>query len=455
MIHLLLASFFYANVIYRIPVGSYGYVLASDVVSWCVISWALIQGLAGRVRVGRLDAFDYCLLTLNLLMILLLFQVYFEAHRVFSELGRSVADTLRFSQYILTYFAVRACLRTSLQPQRYLNWTFYLAVAVSFFGLLSDVIMKIPRNYSGITHDVLRPLEFSAFFTNNRACAAVYLLVAISIGFGFLLKRATVLRKGVVLSSVAMLALAVVFSRSRSGIAGLAVALLFFLYYDMRYRSRDIGSFIGRVTMVVVLGGAMLFALSSETVMDRVLIGGLEDISRYEYRADRIRSRDSKIATLSVKSRFENWGRSLEVIEGMSLHLPFGYGVNQQSARIGLGGAHNNFLQVIIDLGIVGVGLFLVLLRQISRRLKGPSAKRKLDNTQAIRLGLKCGFWGLVVTTLTQETFYMAPSLGNFFGFFLVIMAIVYRIPEATLSAAAGQEEEASHGRRPAHSVCC
>jgi O-antigen ligase len=442
MISLLLASFFYADVIYRLPMGSYGYVLASDVLSWGVIFWALLRGVAGRARLGRLSMTEIFPLALNLLMFLLLFQVYFEAQRVFSELGRAAADTLRFSQYILTALAVRACLKTSLKTQRFLIWVFVLGVGAALFGLVSDVILHIPRSYAGITHDVLRPREFSSFFTNNRGCAAVYLLVAIAIGFGLLLRRGTPLRKVLILAALAVLAVALVFSRSRSGIVGLIVALLFFLYYDMRYRGRDLGSFAGLAAMVAILGGAVLLALSTQTVMDRMGIGDLVGTARTEARADRMHSRERKVAALSVRSRLENWRHSLQVIKEMDYHLPFGYGVNQQGARIGMGGAHNNYLQVIIDLGLVGLGLFLVFLRSLFRILRRPPEGQVLGNPhQAMRLGLRCGLWGLLATTLSQETFYMAPAMGNFFGFFLVLLAIVQRLPETDAPAEAGVEE--------------
>jgi len=455
MMYLLLASFFYANVIYRLPIGSYGYVLVSDVVSWFVILAVFTLSMVNRTKSIGFGRLELCLVVLSLLMFLLLFQVFFEADRVFSELGRAAADTLRFFQYVFTYFAVRSYLRFSPHPIRYLAWTFILAVSVSIYGLLLDVVLKIPRSYAGITHDVLRPSEFSAFFTNNRACAAVYLLTAVAIGFGFLLMNGSLLRKSVVLFGTAALIIAIILSRSRSGIVGLSVSTVFFIIYYMRNCGRSLSSIVVFFTLVFIFCCALFFALTSRNVRDRLGIANLRDITRYEHSSSLTGSADRKIALMSVATRLKNWKESMKVIDEMSYHIFFGYGVNQQGAKIGMGGAHNNFLQVFVDLGLIGLGLFLLLLYEIARRLKvSPPELNASHPRYAMLIAMKYCFWGLLVTLVTQETFYMAPALGNFWGFYLVLLAIVSQLREELLPVSVHQEE-INHAGSTAHSLCC
>jgi len=424
MIYILLASFFYANVVFRIPIGSYSYVLASDIVSWFVIVSVVLLAMIRRLKIeGRFRPIDYYLLGLNLLMYVLLFQVYFEAQRVFSEFGRAAADTLRFSQYILTFFAVRSYMRTVRNPNRFLIWVLFLAVGVSLFGLISDVVLEIPRNYAGITRDTLRfPKEFSAFFTDNRACVSAYLLTGVGIGFGFLAQRRDVLQKVAIIGFLIPVILAIIFSRSRSGIIGLFVTMAAFIFYSVRYHGFNFKTLVSLILITAILGVTVFLSMTSKSVMERVQVGVNTD-------SDAGKSRESKIAVLSTKSRLANWKHSLEMVGDMSYHIFFGYGVNQQNAKIGLGGAHNNFLQVLIDLGVFGTLLFLLLLRQISRMLGPVPTDGRESTPNAMRLGIKCTFWGLLVTALTQETFYMAPAMANFFEFFLVLVAIVTSIP--------------------------
>ncbi|MGA3282659.1 MAG: hypothetical protein ABSD50_16965, partial [Smithella sp.] len=64
MIYLLLTSFFYSDVIYRLPVGSYGYVLISDIVSWVVIFFILFRNMFIRIKARKFDRLDWSLLVL-------------------------------------------------------------------------------------------------------------------------------------------------------------------------------------------------------------------------------------------------------------------------------------------------------------------------------------------------------------------------------------------------------
>lgn len=433
MIYLLLGSFFFANVIYRIPVGRYGYILISDAASWLVIFFVLMRKLLLGLKWRELERLDWSLLLLNLLMFLLLFQVYFSAVRVFSEFGRAAVDTLRFTQFILCYYTVRSHLGSSSKSIRYLLCVFALATAVSAYGLIVDVWLRLPRMYAGITRDLLRPNEFSAFFTDNHASASIYLISALSVGFGFIFMKGKFLLRAVYVSCMAVIILAIIFSKSRAGLAGLSVSMALFLLYYMRYRGGSAISLMGLIVMAAIFGITGFYSITNKGVIDRVGIGSVEDITRYESRAPFIRSFDRRIAIVSIKSRFENWRESIEIIKGMSANIFFGYGVNQQSVKIGFGGAHNNFLQVMIDLGIVGLGVFLVILYEMGRTFEKPrNTGDSYAPHGAVRIGMRCGFWGLLATSFTQETFYMSPALGNFFGFYLILLAVTSSVPKET-----------------------
>jgi hypothetical protein len=69
------------------------------------------------------------------------------------------------------------------------------------------------------------------------------------------------------------------------------------------------------------------------------------------------------------------------------------------------------------------------------------------EDTRALNIGMKCGFIGLVVTAFTQETFYMAPAMGNFFGFYLIVVAFVENINRESLIA--GKKNENTPATAP------
>lgn len=92
------------------------------------------------------------------------------------------------------------------------------------------------------------------------------------------------------------------------------------------------------------------------------------------------------------------------------------------------GPAHMMPLQIVAELGIVGLALSLVALGRLMIDLW-----REHRRVPAL-------FWcivGLCVTSLTQETFYPEPAMGQFLGLFLVSLAIVFRERPAPAGAPA------------------
>mgnify|MGYP001794172192 CR=1 FL=1 len=82
------------------------------------------------------------------------------------------------------------------------------------------------------------------------------------------------------------------------------------------------------------------------------------------------------------------------------------------------GSAHMLFLHIIIENVIVGLLIFLFLFGNIIIYL------------QHYELGIKPIFWvtiSLLVTSITQETFYPIPAQGHFIGFYLCSVAIALR----------------------------
>jgi O-antigen ligase len=434
MIYLFLASFFYSNVIYRFPIGHYGYILTSDILSWLIIIPFLIKKILGGIESRKSkDRLGLYLVLLNAVMYLSLITVFFSAHWLFSELGRAAADTLRFSQFSLCYYAVKS---TAVEPKnnwRYLNFVFILTAGLAIFGLLSDVILGISRIYNGVTKDVLRPSnEFSAFFTDNHGGTSIYLITAISIGYGMLLMKSDILKKSLLIMALGLIIAALIFSKSRAGIAGFGLSMFIFAYLFLKHKGKSLPSIAGILFILFIFMGLIYYSITTESVMDRITIGK-EEITRYEYVQHRIKSHEKKVGIMAIKARIKNWEQTVGIIKDMSLNIFFGYGVNQQSYLVHMGGSHNNFFQFIVDLGLIGLILFLLILYEMPKIFSAKGKKQKFpEKYKCINLGMRCGFLGLILTCFSQETFYMRPAMGNFFGFYLIIVAIIKNLNENT-----------------------
>jgi len=90
-------------------------------------------------------------------------------------------------------------------------------------------------------------------------------------------------------------------------------------------------------------------------------------------------------------------------------------------------GAHNNYLHILVELGIGGLiifGAFMVnLLLQFWRIRK--SSDKRVSVTSSIMIA---GTIALLASGFTQETFYSQQPMGNFFGFYFVVMVLVLQL---------------------------
>lgn len=94
------------------------------------------------------------------------------------------------------------------------------------------------------------------------------------------------------------------------------------------------------------------------------------------------------------------------------------------------GPAHMMPLQIVAELGLVGLALVMVAFGRL------------LLDLWSMRRRVPALFWctvGLLASSLTQETFYPEPAMGQFLGFYLVVLAITLRQrPEITAAPAEG-----------------
>jgi hypothetical protein len=88
-----------------------------------------------------------------------------------------------------------------------------------------------------------------------------------------------------------------------------------------------------------------------------------------------------------------------------------------------INGAHNNMLHLWIESGLIGLLLtagILIGLLTVFRRI-GRSSIAKHRTLTALAF---CTTISLIVSSLTQETFYAQPAMGSFFGLFLAFAAV-------------------------------
>lgn len=92
-----------------------------------------------------------------------------------------------------------------------------------------------------------------------------------------------------------------------------------------------------------------------------------------------------------------------------------------------INGAHNNFLHVLLEEGVIGFVLLYGMLGAIMWNFW--KARKRMDsNGRLIADVMIAGTLALIVSGFTQETFYSQRSMGNFLGLYMSLAALCLRI---------------------------
>lgn len=200
----------------------------------------------------------------------------------------------------------------------------------------------------------------------------------------------------------------IVASGSRSLLLGLLSGLGFYVFTNIRWNKQSI-----LILMIMPLVGLFLYFFTP-----------LQDIFKHTFQ-----SSTGSIDTSSL-SRLLIWRGSVDNFQsGSVLHKIWGIGAGMYrtlsydfviwGGTKGATGAHNNYLHVLLEAGIVGVislGVhFLYLLKALLKQSKKDLASRLFFFAVI----------GLLVSGITQETFWFQPAFGSFWSFFMIVFVLI------------------------------
>lgn len=115
--------------------------------------------------------------------------------------------------------------------------------------------------------------------------------------------------------------------------------------------------------------------------------------------------------------RSQIWDHTVNYLHEHPERLVLGDGLGNSGGR----DAHNNYLQVLFEFGVIGLAYFIVVMVMVLRML------------YQYESGLKSLFWmtlALLITGFTQETFYPVVSFGHFLGLYFLTLAIAFNRPQ-------------------------
>ncbi len=353
--------------------------------------WALDSLMTGILR------FNKSLLQLPLIgtVIYALIQIIpfgsFAETGGLSGIGRTISLepfwTQLFALHFLALFFIFATSLTFLDSaNRIRKMTTLITVfgfAFAFFAILQWVLS--PTKIYGI-YEVQFAQPFGSFV--NRHNFAAYMEMAIALPLGLIFSGTVQRDKRLIyLTAIGLMGIALILSGSRGGLVSLLAQIVFILIVTAKTRgSGQIALKIGLAVLLiaVIVGGS-------------ILIGGESSLTRI---AETSPSND--IST----NRTHIWNVTLQVIKN---NLPFGAGIGAFAAAYTpydtMNGierveqAHNDYLQILADAGIVGLllaGLFIYgLFRTGLKNIKTENIFRR-----GVAIGALAGCFAILVHSL-------------------------------------------------------
>lgn len=268
----------------------------------------------------------------------------------------------------------------------------------------------------------------------NRHHFAGYMELTISLPLGLLFANAIEKEKRLLyLFAAGLMGVALVLTSSRGGIISLVAEILFFAVFTAIWRPerREKHSHKGRVRGAVIRMG-LAIGLMAALFLGVLILGGEFSITRF---IDSVNTDDP------TTGRAHFWSVTVEIIKahpwlGTGLGA-FGVIYTHYDSRNGLyrlEQAHNDYLQVLSDGGVVGAGLALCFVILLFRR-----AFHRTHSRDAFRRGVALAAVGGCFAVLVHSMFDFTLHTTSNALLFLVLCAL------ATMN---GRVEQAPRKRR-------
>ena len=275
----------------------------------------------------------------------------------------------------------------------------------AFFAILQAVLS--PNKIYGI-YDVSYATPFGSFV--NRHNFAAYMEMTISVPLGLLFVGAVEKdRKLLYVTAVGLMGIALLLSGSRGGLFSLVAGIIFLVILTTKTRSSG--------QMFIKIGLAVLLVVT--IIVGAVLIGGETSLTRL---AESANSEDFS------SSRTQIWSVTLDVIKN---NLPFGAGLGAFSVAYppydtlnGAGRveqAHNDYLQVLADAGIVGLLIGVFFLYWLFR-----TGLQNIKTSNLLRRGVAVGTLAGCFAVLVHSIFDFVLHITAVAMLFITLISLIF-----------------------------
>jgi O-antigen ligase len=335
---------------------------------------------------------------------------------------------------LFVYFAAALAFIDSPRRLRRIVWVISIfGFGVAFLGIIQSLIS--PEKIYGL-YDPKYAVPFGPYV--NKHNFAGYLEMAIALPLGLLFSGAVERDKRLLfITGIGLMGVALVMSGSRGGLISF-VAEVMFLLAVTGIRSIKSGNADDKNGPSLLLRGILAGAMLLMIAISVVLIGGESSLTRLS---------ETKGSNDPTSSRTTIWRVTLDVIRAHPLTGAglgaFGVAYTPYDSRNGLARpeqAHNDYLQVVTDVGLIGIALGGFFLFRLFR---DGFARRNTDDIY--RRGVATGALAGCFAVLTHSLFDFTLHTTSNALLFLMLAAL------ATVNGRVEDPENAIKERRRRH----
>ncbi|HEX9979474.1 MAG TPA: O-antigen ligase family protein [Flavobacterium sp.] len=306
--------------------------------------------------------------------------------------------------YIVTIFVI-IIMQDLKQLTRLVNFIL-VASSITFVIVILQNFGLIPflwndsylRNYDGFLSGTLGP---------NKIVLGMTCLMIFAFGIGLLNDPRVKINKLLLITTILLSILVLIMSGSRTSYVGL---LVFLGYFSIKETTSFFYSGILLAAMTVGL-----FVLNPEVINKAVDV--------YEQRVEKKIDNPKEVEELQVDEMYEDLGSGRKQLSLLYINylidnpyiIPFGLGFNNRLALIS--SAHNAYLSLINEVGIVGTFLYFRWLFSYLRI--------KMPHFSKMRMALKGLALAMIVTLFFGEHLYIYRPLFGLLGLYLFITTLL------------------------------
>lgn len=290
------------------------------------------------------------------------------------------------------------------------NWLPYKKSLITFVIILTGFeIMIALSQYISMGADILASQrEVKGTFSMHHGMLGNMLVIGLGlIAYRFFISEKKM--KVIYASCFIVTLLAIIISSARSTILGIGISTFVIVFMKLKIRIKNLITIGGILTVMLTL--AYFTPLR-------------------ELATNSIPTQNAQITDHSSYSRLAMWTGAFEIFSKAPLTQKlFGVGIGRYITiqypyfldyEKRASGAHNNFIHVLMETGVVGLflflGLFFFLIRSFSRNYTTERMRPQVQTFTTL---------ALLFSGITQETFWFQPAFGAFWLFFISVMSIM------------------------------